>query len=206
VTEAAHSSNGCVLLGSATSARDEPAPRDVIARLVWAFATSDPDQGSGVMRLLCQVTPRVPGLGPWVMRSLCQITTAAARLVRQQGTLLVSDAPPLLSAVKSLVVPSASPHGVNRPAPLHVQMDDENAVRGPTEQARQATGGRSWLSTQEKDTVPAAFFQLPWVIFRAEPSAPRSGVSAGPSPAAGAKPAVWAMPCGPVAAGAPSEA
>jgi len=67
---AAHSSNSGVLLGSATPARDEPAPRDVIARLVWAFVTSDPDQGSGVMRLLCQVPPNVPGLGPWVMQSL----------------------------------------------------------------------------------------------------------------------------------------
>jgi len=75
--------------------------------------------------------PRVPGLGPWVMPSLCQITTAAARLVRQPGTLLVTDAVPLLSAVKLLVVPSASPPWCQPACPLHVQMDDEDVCTRP---------------------------------------------------------------------------
>lgn len=69
------------------------------------------------MMLLCQVTPSTPGVAPWGRPSLCQMITAASLLVKHPETLLLTDAVPLALAVKLLVLPEASPHGVNRPLP-----------------------------------------------------------------------------------------
>jgi len=161
---AAHSSNGCVLLGSATSARDEPAPRDVIARLVWAFATTDPDQGSGVMRLLCQVTreSRAWAVGHAVTvpdhDRGCAVGEAAGDAVgHRRGAVAVGGkvvgGPFGIAPMVSTGLPPARPDGRRR-----------RLYEAPLSRPVRRLVARSWLSTQEKDTVPAAFFQLPRVI------------------------------------------
>lgn len=67
---------------------------------------------------MCAVTPRVPGVGPCGWPSLCQTRAAAAFWrIEQPGLVVMGVADPSAAAVKLLVVPALSPHGIHWLAP-----------------------------------------------------------------------------------------